>query len=49
MKAIEILPSSCEKCEGKLELCPVYYPWNEEFWICSDCGSTYIKQIETEE
>lgn len=32
----------CERCPSNCILCPANYPWNEEFWICEECGSTYI-------
>lgn len=37
----EVVPTSCERCNGELILCPANFPWNEEFWICEDCGFTY--------
>lgn len=32
------------KCGHALELCPSDWPWNEEFWICPKCDSTYVKE-----
>ncbi len=39
---------NCERCNSECELCPANYPWNEEFWICSECGSTYIYEYDRE-
>ncbi len=36
----------CERCENDCILCPENYPWNEDFWICSECGSTYIFEFK---
>lgn len=34
----------CDKCEHELELCPADWPWHEEYWICPNCESTYVKE-----
>ena len=34
----------CERCSVSCELCPADYPWNEEYWICPNCESTYVKE-----
>lgn len=38
----------CERCHSNCELCPAYFPWNDQFWICSECGSTYIYEWSEE-
>jgi rRNA maturation endonuclease Nob1 len=45
LKNDEQMPNFCERCNGALTLCPENFPWNEEFYICNECGSTYIKEI----
>jgi hypothetical protein len=42
---MEWIKHKCERCGHELMLCPADYPWNEEFWICSKCESTYVKEI----
>ena len=32
----------CIRCKAACELCPAVYPWNEQHWICAECGSTFI-------
>ena len=38
----------CERCKNECELCSANYPWNEEFWICGECGSTFIFEYDRE-
>lgn len=33
--------SFCEICKETLELCLADYPFNEDYWICPKCESTY--------
>jgi hypothetical protein len=33
--------SFCERCNETLELCLADYPFNEDYWICPKCESTY--------
>lgn len=35
----------CEICNGNLVLCPPDFPFNPQFWICEDCESTYIYEV----
>lgn len=37
-----LIINKCERCDGELILCPANYPWNEQFWICVECESTYV-------
>lgn len=34
--------TKCTKCNYELELCPSDFPWNDDFWICSNCDSTFV-------
>lgn len=39
---------NCERCPSECELMPSHFPWNEEYWICPECGSTYIYEWDRE-
>lgn len=29
-------------CGGNLILCPATWPWQEEYWVCEDCGLRFV-------
>lgn len=35
---------NCERCDSELELCPADLPWHDDYWICPECDSTYVKE-----
>lgn len=38
----------CERCGEACILCLEDWPWNEEYWICPKCDSTYVKESDEE-
>lgn len=32
---------NCERCNQPCELCLADWPWNDDYWICPKCDSTY--------
>lgn len=42
LEDISNMEHKCEKCNSVLELCPADWPWNEDYWICPKCDSTYV-------
>lgn len=36
----------CEECGADLMLCLADWPWSPNYWICSECDSTYCIEDE---
>lgn len=39
---------NCERCGSECEICPFDWPYNPNFWICSECDSTFVFDEEEE-